>query len=118
MIVSAPVYAAVEGALYEYDVDATDADDDPLEYVLADGPEDMTIDPDTGLIQWWPGETAAQGNPYPVHVVVSDPAGHSASQVYAIYVRATNQAPQITSAPVTMATEGEFYVYVVQGHGH
>ena len=51
VIVSEPVTEVVMGTEYTYDVDATDPDDDPLSYSLVNGPDDMSIDSDTGLVQ-------------------------------------------------------------------
>ena len=41
-------------SVYEYDVDAIDPDDDPITYSLTEYPDGMTIDPDSGLIEWAP----------------------------------------------------------------
>ncbi|MCS7466146.1 putative Ig domain-containing protein [Stieleria sp. ICT_E10.1] len=38
--------------VYEYDVDAIDPDEDTLTYGLVDGPTGMTIDPETGFVEW------------------------------------------------------------------
>jgi len=55
VITSAPVTTATVGALYTYEVDSTDPDaGDTLTYSLTAKPEDMTINPATGLIQWKP----------------------------------------------------------------
>ena len=52
-ITSAPVTTANAGALYTYDVNAIDPDlTDTLTYSLNIQPADMTIDSETGLIQW------------------------------------------------------------------
>jgi len=40
------------GNIWRYQVKASDPDGDPLAYSLKDGPKDMTIGPDTGLISW------------------------------------------------------------------
>jgi RHS repeat-associated protein len=53
-ITSQPVTAATSGLPYRYDVDATDPDNDPLTYSLTTAPTGMTIDGQTGLIQWAP----------------------------------------------------------------
>ncbi|NEQ42484.1 MAG: tandem-95 repeat protein [Leptolyngbya sp. SIOISBB] len=38
--------------VYEYDADAVDLDNDVVSYSLVDAPQGMTIDPETGLIEW------------------------------------------------------------------
>jgi hypothetical protein len=40
------------GFEYQYDVDAVDPDGDQVTYSLTESPEGMTIDRDTGLIEW------------------------------------------------------------------
>ena len=52
VIVSDPITSATIGDTYTYDVDALDPDDDLLTYSLVSGPQEMTIDPATGLITW------------------------------------------------------------------
>ena len=55
VITSAPVTTATVGALYTYDVNATDPDvADTLTYSLTTKPADMTLNSTTGLIQWKP----------------------------------------------------------------
>ncbi|MFH1020063.1 MAG: Ig domain-containing protein, partial [Pseudomonadota bacterium] len=51
MIVSSPP-TSVTGALYTYEVKATDPDDDPIIFSLKKGPKGMEIDSKTGLIRW------------------------------------------------------------------
>jgi len=111
-IVSEPIYGAVEGALYEYQVVAEDPDDDQLVYALPRAPTGMTIS-STGLIQWGPPQDAAAHNPQIVEISVTDPAGHLASQVYQVFVRAVNVPPEITSEPATAGVEGQVYRYSV-----
>ncbi|MBN1804520.1 MAG: tandem-95 repeat protein [Sedimentisphaerales bacterium] len=54
-IVSSPVVAIPIGTQYIYDVNAVDPDlTDTLTYSLITKPDDMTIDSETGLIQWRP----------------------------------------------------------------
>ncbi len=74
----------------------------------------MTIDGASGLIQWTPAPTAAQSNPHTVRITVSDPAGHTAAQIYGIFARATNEPPTIDSDPITASVEGEVYQYDVE----
>ncbi|MBP7936251.1 MAG: PKD domain-containing protein [Phycisphaerae bacterium] len=111
-IVSEPIYGAVEGTLYEYQVVAEDPDDDQLAYALPRAPTGMTISA-TGLIQWTPPQDAAAHNPQIVEISVTDPAGHLASQVYQIFVRVVNVPPEITSEPATAGVEGQVYRYSV-----
>ncbi len=52
IIITTPTTFGVSGTTYDYDVDAQDADGDPIRYSLADAPVGMTIDPQTGQIRW------------------------------------------------------------------
>ena len=52
VIISPPVTTAVAGQAYTYPVKAVDPDDDPLTYSLTTAPQGMSIDSNTGLINW------------------------------------------------------------------
>jgi len=54
VIESTPVTTAKEGAVYTYEVKATDLDGDTLEYSLSVFPEGMNINSSTGVITWIP----------------------------------------------------------------
>jgi RHS repeat-associated protein len=54
VFVSTPIVDAAVNTPYRYDSDATDPDSDTLTYNLVLGPEGMTVNPDTGLVQWTP----------------------------------------------------------------
>ena len=57
VITSAAVTTATVGALYTYDVNASDPDSvDTLTFSLATKPDEMTINSATGLIQWKPAQ--------------------------------------------------------------
>jgi len=109
---STPVTEATEGQLYQYDVDATDPDRrERLTYALKVAPTGMTIDADTGLIDWTP--VNAQVGTHTVIAQVADSQGALDEQVFEIVVANVNQAPSITSTPVTDATELQAYQYSV-----
>jgi len=70
-ITSGPVETTRVWASYTYDVEAKDPDaGDSLLYSLDGGPEGMTIDEETGLIEWVP--TSAQAGTYDITVKVVD----------------------------------------------
>jgi len=69
-IATTPPLRAVAGIDYFYDVNATDADGDRLEYSLAAAPAGMSIDPRNGQVRWKP--SAAQAGSQEVAVNVSD----------------------------------------------
>uniref|UniRef100_UPI001E494552 Ig-like domain-containing protein n=1 Tax=Cyanothece sp. BG0011 TaxID=2082950 RepID=UPI001E494552 len=55
----APTDGVDVGEWFRYQARATDPDNDPITYELAVAPEGMTIDPETGLIQWLPTQLPA-----------------------------------------------------------
>ena len=68
VIESDPVTTAKEGAVYTYDVEATDPNEDILTYSLTVNPTGMTINSTTGVITWTP----ATAGSFEVTVEVSD----------------------------------------------
>ena len=107
VITSTEVTTATEGEAYLYTVAANDVDGDALSYSLTEAPEGMTISGST--ISWTPENGVETAN---VTVTVAD-ATAEATQSFTITVTAVNDAPSITSAAVTTATEGEAYSYTV-----
>ncbi|MCA9409049.1 MAG: DUF4082 domain-containing protein [Candidatus Omnitrophica bacterium] len=102
-ITSVPVTTAVTGQEYQYDVDAEDADGDPLTFSLLQMPEGMTIDAQTGLITWVPvnGDLTSQT----IRVKVSDNKGGEDIQEYLLQiVFASEQKPWSTNAHGTLFT--------------
>ena len=96
---------------YAYDVDAIDPDGDPLAFSLVIAPTGMTIDAGTGEITW--PVTSNEVGSHEVTVRVEDGRGGFDEQSYTIDV-SENHPPEITSTPVTDATEGELYTYDVE----
>ena len=90
-ITSSAVLNATVDAVYSYDVEASDADLDPLDFSLLTAPAGMVIDALSGLITWTP---TTQGD-FPVDVQVEDPHGASDTQSFTISV-----APAANVAPV------------------
>ncbi len=74
---TAPEYAQV-GHDYEFNADSPSEGLAGITYSLSGQPSGMTIDKDTGLIEWTP--TLAQAVPQEFEIRVSDTAGNSASQ--------------------------------------
>ncbi len=77
----------------------------------------MTIDAETGLIQWTPNE-GQQNSQSSIIIEVRDAHGYSARQNYSISVSTTaapasNQSPEITSQPIFAAAVGQSYQYQV-----
>ncbi|MBL8287839.1 MAG: putative Ig domain-containing protein [Rubrivivax sp.] len=110
-ITSVPVTTALVGALYRYVVRAVDPNGDAFTLSLLQAPAGMSIDAASGAITWTPAaqQTGAQA----VTVRAADAGGLATTQVFSVAVGAANVAPQITSAPVTAATTGQPYSYLV-----
>ena len=96
VIESTPITSVKEGALYTYEVEATDPEGDTLTYSLTDGPTGMTINSTTGVISWTP----ASAGSYDVTVEVSDPY-RSTTQSFTITVGETTLT-SIVVLPATM----------------
>ncbi len=111
-----PPTDATEGETYRYWANAIDPDGDVVVYGFISAPEDMQIDPDTGIIAWTPGQTAAADYSSTAQVTLAacDPLGSCSLQGFEIDIVEVNIAPRFTSAPVYSAVEGEEYVYVVE----
>ncbi|MEB3220007.1 MAG: putative Ig domain-containing protein [Nostocales cyanobacterium 94392] len=82
---SNPFLATNPNQLYEYDVDASDPEGTAITYSLRNGaPDGMTIDSDTGVIQWTP--TAEQQGQFPITVFANDAEGERALQSFLLNV--------------------------------
>ncbi|RME52192.1 hypothetical protein D6783_05570, partial [Candidatus Woesearchaeota archaeon] len=111
VITTSPNTSALEDTPYFYDVNATDANNDPLTYNLTTAPSGMTINTSTGLISWTP--TQSQVGNHTVAIIVEDGTGLNDTQNYTLTVSNVNDDPVITTSPVTSATVNEPYVYDV-----
>nr|WP_322712654.1 putative Ig domain-containing protein [Nostoc sp. ChiSLP03a]MDZ8213882.1 putative Ig domain-containing protein [Nostoc sp. ChiSLP03a] len=114
LINSTPGTQAATGKLYKYLVQASDIDTDSLTYNLLNAPDGMTVDSQSGLIQWTPASN--QLGQQDITVAVNDGLGGIATQNYTIQVSATlsNFAPIINSTPIYLAAVGSAYQYQMQ----
>ena len=87
-IVSQPGHEASVDDAYHYQIEAVDADRDPLAYSLLRGPDGMEIDAATGLLTWT--ATAEDHGEWEVRLEVSDGNGGSVRQTFEIW---TDSAP-------------------------
>jgi len=110
--VSTPEVEAIVDHTYRYAAHAIDGQTGPLVYSLRVSPPGMTINAESGAIEWTPGASAAGSQS--VVVRATDPAGLFADQVYTIDVRAAvpNRPPIITSEPVVDATVAAYFEVV------
>ncbi len=115
-ITSVPVSIAERDVAYEYQVTATDANGDVLEYALVDSPAWMTINTSTGKVTGTP--TSAGQNTIVVQVrevKADDSAELLSTQKFAL-TTLYNARPRITSVPTEprLATIGQTdYTYQV-----
>ncbi len=79
-----PAAHTIVGGIYQYDVDATDADGHELTYSIIPAPSGMTIHPQTGFISWSPH--VAQATSHGVTVRVRDGFGGTATQSFSVVV--------------------------------
>jgi RHS repeat-associated protein len=94
VINSQPQLTTTASLVYHYDVQATDADGDPLSYALTgNAPAGMSID-SFGRLTWQTGQGDI-GN-HPITVAVSDNHGATVTQPFTLNVQADTQAPQVT----------------------
>ena len=108
IITSMPNSNAQENIVYTYQVEAVDADNDPLTYELLQAPENMDINA-SGMITW----LAARSNSIEkVSIRVHDTNGAQVTQTYSISIKPkNNHAPSISSASLNKAAAGELYRY-------
>ncbi len=112
VITSTPGLAATEEQLYAYNMTASDADGDPISFILDSGPAGMTVNSGNGQLRWTP--TDGQIGPQGVSLSAHDGQGGVATQNFTIVVTDVNDAPAIVSSPVLAATEGSLYGYDVE----
>ena len=90
-ITSLPLTTAAEGARYEYQVLAADADqEDVLTYFLSSAPGGMSVN-SSGLIQW--AADYYDAGEYDITVRVTDGIAPAVSQNFTLTVENVNQAP-------------------------
>jgi len=112
-ITSEPPVVAREGQAYQYQVTASDPENDTLEYKLLRNPAGMEIDATMGLINWV-GTTSGQF--FDVVVEVTDNKEGSDQQRYTVAVLKVgevNTPPEITSEPVLTGSLLQNYQYQV-----
>lgn len=83
VVSEAPLYAILEQE-YRYQIEAQDPGDDTISYVLAAGPEGMTVSP-AGLVTYTP-PVEEENNTYTVTVTVSDEDGGETPHTWELLV--------------------------------
>ncbi|MEW5759245.1 MAG: putative Ig domain-containing protein, partial [Candidatus Thermoplasmatota archaeon] len=106
-IKSSPVVSAIENKFYNYNVTATDVDNDKLFYSLELMPEGMTID-ENGAISWLPRQEQIGDND--VIVNVSDGELY-VKQEFTIQVKSASSCMEFITVPQTEACVKSSYIY-------
>ncbi len=107
-ISSKPTLRWAPGVPYQYQVTATDPENDPLTYALDKAPAGMAMAAGTGLLTW---NSPVLGS-HAVEIKVQDTRGAYVVQSYTLQI-AANREPVITSAPVPSAAIATPYAYQV-----
>lgn len=93
----------------QYPLTAGDAEDDPLEWTLLEGPDGLSVHPQTGSLEWTPTRPEDLGAKQ-VMVRVSDPLGGSDTVVFTVHTRAVNLPPVLKLIPSSnTAASGKLY---------
>ncbi len=86
IITSSPKAQKMKSSLYRYQVVAEDPDGDPISFSLSpSSPRGMTIDPQTGLIQWKIGRSDA--GTHTVEIIATDGDEGTCTQKYSLSIR-------------------------------
>jgi large repetitive protein len=109
-ITSTPSFGANLGSLYQYQIQASDPEGQALTYQIIEAPSGMTINANTGLVQW---ATPVAGN-YQVVVAAFDSAGLGVTQGYKLVAKANGQPVILSTTPPTDAVPGITYHYDIQ----
>ncbi len=97
---SVPLTEAAAGTLYTYQARAHDPDGAGVSFLLIDGPEGMTVDPETGLVTWLPTSQNAAQNAVLLHAY--DRRGGRAVQEFSVNVAGGNRAPLVGAIPASL----------------
>jgi hypothetical protein len=108
---SVALTAAAVDQVFAYDLDAFDPNGDPLEFLLDEAPEGMSLDPRRGTLRWLPD--ASQVGAHDVAIRVMDPLGGEDVQQFVVRARAAgaNAPPFIRSTPATEVAVGATFLY-------
>ena len=108
---SVPQNSAQPSTAYQYSSMATDAEHDRLTYGLSLAPDGMSLDPNSGVVNWTP--SASQLGMHMVVLIAQDGYGGKATQTFNVNVEQSppNQPPRFVSAPITQVDSGRDYAY-------
>ena len=104
---------SVEGEAIGLQVIASDGEDDALTYSATGLPDDLTIDPSTGLISGTIAAGAQAGSVYNVQVSVTDGSG-TANETFFWTVTVDNHAPELVSPADQSSVEGDIVALQIE----
>ena len=110
IITSTPITTATVNTPYSYDVDASGVPQPT--YSLITSPASMTIDGNTGIIQWTPDSNQLGSN-----AVIVQAGNSQGSDTQSFSIDVAGITPVITSTAVTAATVNQPYSYDVDASG-
>ncbi|MDZ7275652.1 MAG: putative Ig domain-containing protein [candidate division KSB1 bacterium] len=111
-ITSTPPTTALEDALWQYHITASDSDaGERLSFVALERPGWLSLDASTGLLQGTPANEHV--GEHRVQIQVQDRAGASDQQSFNVRVINSNDPPVFTSRPDTIALVDSLYRYPV-----
>ncbi|MBU51950.1 MAG: hypothetical protein CL920_24935 [Deltaproteobacteria bacterium] len=114
-ITSTPPTNSTEDVTYTYTPNVDDPDpNETLTFKLTKAPSGAKIDPNTGKIEWTPGDADVNAGKQDFEVEVCDKAGVCDKQAWSVNVANVNDVPSITTTPPTSATEKTAYTYAPQ----
>ena len=114
-ITSTPSLLAEQGAVYVYDVNATDPNGDALTYRLVTPsslPSNMSFNTSTGILTWTP--SSAQANSLVSFEVEASDGTLTSRQIFKVWVTPPNVAPDVTPIPNQIVTAGARLRYDVR----
>ncbi|WP_163697194.1 putative Ig domain-containing protein [Adonisia turfae] len=115
VITSHPLGPTIANTLYQYDVDAEDADGDTLTYSLLANPDGTTIDETSGLLSWTPNDNNFGDNF--IRIQVTDGQGGIDTQSFTLPViasAAVNNSPSIANAPREFISLGNDFAFQIE----
>lgn len=112
LILSTPTLIAAVGQTYIYVPFAQDQDGDALTFSALTSPTGLTIDSDSGTMEWSP--TSDQIGFHTLTLRVDDGRGGVSTQLFTVEVQSevANLPPSFVSTPLAIATVDELYQYV------
>jgi len=116
IFVTSPNTTAFVNKLYEYEIMASDPDNDRLSFVVDTLPKWMSLSvkgQNTALLNGTPTILDTVKS-FPIHLMVRDSSYASSTQSFNLRVREENLPPVFVSAPGLFAVEKKAYTYIIE----